>query len=432
MQVKYIYSACLEINCGGFRILTDPWFTDGIYDGSWYQYPKIDPFDYITEKPNLIYISHIHPDHYDPTFLKKLYKKFGQVKTIIPDLKYNSLRKKGALDGIDLIPIRSYSNEAVDFFIEENDTGSISDIDSALFVHEKSTGHTLLNLNDCIFNLAQNETLKEIIKSFTKKLDILTLGYTGAGPYPQTFYDHTTEIDVLKKEAKKKKLSFFNRYLEYVNYFDARHNIPFAGEYILGGKLGVLNDYRGVADAIEIKGIDSKAIIFHSGGMIDLTSNLKEGIRFEKHDKNLMEDYIQSISKNKMDYEHLDLNIHDLNLKNMLAIAAKAAAIKSEIDGNYDFIFTILDSFGEIYTRLHLRTADSTVALINQSELSSFKAFSEIRLDFRYFVGLLSGQFHWNNAIVGSQLYTNRHPKNDFRREVQSYLYYLTSRNLKK
>ena len=50
MKVKYIYSACLEIECGGFRILTDPWFTDGAYDGSWFQYPKIDPFKHIQKK----------------------------------------------------------------------------------------------------------------------------------------------------------------------------------------------------------------------------------------------------------------------------------------------------------------------------------------------------------------------------------------------
>ena len=50
MKVKYIYSACLEIECGGFRILTRCWFTEGAYDGAWFQYPKIDPFEHIQEK----------------------------------------------------------------------------------------------------------------------------------------------------------------------------------------------------------------------------------------------------------------------------------------------------------------------------------------------------------------------------------------------
>ena len=86
MKVKYIYSACIEVECNGFRILTDPWFTDGAYDGTWYQYPKINPFDFIS-KPDLIYISHIHPDHYDAIFLKKLIAKYGEIPILIPDLK---------------------------------------------------------------------------------------------------------------------------------------------------------------------------------------------------------------------------------------------------------------------------------------------------------------------------------------------------------
>ena len=127
MKVKYIYSACLEIECGEFRILTDPWFTDGAYDGSWFQYPKIDPFKHIQKKPDIIYISHIHPDHYDPTFLHQIQNRFGPIEIIIPDLKINSLQKKGSVDGLNLTPVRHYENNDVELFIEENDTGSISE-----------------------------------------------------------------------------------------------------------------------------------------------------------------------------------------------------------------------------------------------------------------------------------------------------------------
>ena len=46
MIVKYIYSACIQIETKDVRILCDPWFSEGIYDGSWYHFPKIsDPFN---------------------------------------------------------------------------------------------------------------------------------------------------------------------------------------------------------------------------------------------------------------------------------------------------------------------------------------------------------------------------------------------------
>jgi len=41
IKVTYYYSACVAITTPDVSILCDPWFTDGIYDGAWYQYPKI-------------------------------------------------------------------------------------------------------------------------------------------------------------------------------------------------------------------------------------------------------------------------------------------------------------------------------------------------------------------------------------------------------
>ena len=41
IYVKYIYSSCIITKTPDISILHDPWFTEGIYDGSWYQFPKI-------------------------------------------------------------------------------------------------------------------------------------------------------------------------------------------------------------------------------------------------------------------------------------------------------------------------------------------------------------------------------------------------------
>ena len=220
MKVKYIYSACLEINCSGFKILTDPWFTNGIYDGSWFKFPEIDPFDYI-EKPDLIYISHIHPDHYDPIFLKKLMEKFGEIPIFIPDLKKNYLLFKGKFDGFNLQPKRYFKNSKVELFIEEQLTGSFSDIDSAILVKDLKTNHVILNTNDCIINEKHFKKLKKIINSITDKLDVLALGYTGAGAYPQTYFNQEDELKILKKEADIKKNEFFRRYKVFTDNFPA-------------------------------------------------------------------------------------------------------------------------------------------------------------------------------------------------------------------
>ncbi len=43
MRVRYIYSASVVVETPDVRTLSDPWFTPGAYDGSWYQYPAALP-----------------------------------------------------------------------------------------------------------------------------------------------------------------------------------------------------------------------------------------------------------------------------------------------------------------------------------------------------------------------------------------------------
>ena len=50
---------------------------------------------------------------------------------------------------------------------------------------------------------------------------------------------------------------------------------------------------------------------------------------------------------------------------------------------------------------------------------------SEIIIDERYFFGLMTLVYHWNNAEVGSQFMTRRTP-NDFNRKAQGFLNFFT------
>src|SRR5262249_17485110 len=81
--VKYIYSACIVTATPDLRIVHDPWFTEGVYDGSWFHFPAVrDPIESIGNV-DLVYVSHIHPDHYDPRFLRKYFSTFGEKRIII-------------------------------------------------------------------------------------------------------------------------------------------------------------------------------------------------------------------------------------------------------------------------------------------------------------------------------------------------------------
>ena len=71
MKLTHLQSSTEIIEIAGTRILTDPWLVDGEYYGSWYHYPPL-PMAVADIDFDLIYISHIHPDHLSRKTLERL------------------------------------------------------------------------------------------------------------------------------------------------------------------------------------------------------------------------------------------------------------------------------------------------------------------------------------------------------------------------
>jgi len=422
IKVKYIYSACVVISTVDIKILCDPWFTDGIYDGSWFQYPKIkDPINNIGDV-DAIYVSHIHPDHYDSQFLKQYFQRFGNKKIFIADHRPNHLARKMRADGIvPTILGEEFLIGNTTIRIIPHITGSVSDIDSALIVNYNSVEklHCVLNANDIIFDQA----MRERIKNVAGDVDILLCGYTGAGPYPQTYFD-IDDVELIK-EAEKKKFSFFERYRLLVNCIDAKVNIPFAGKYVLGGNLCHLNQYRGVADPVEVLSFDKNAIILaDNGGEIDTASLVPTKVRYERYEIEDVLKRIKDVSGLKMDYERLisKEEIHQLPLKRLFIAAAIKAISKSECEEDYFFCINLPSSqYAVVNANRNAKNAISIIDYGNQLP----EPRSEIIIDPRYLFGLFSNVYHWNNAEIGSQYLTRRIP-NSLNRKAQAFLNYLT------
>mgnify|MGYP001574238647 FL=1 len=159
IKVKYYYSACVGITTPDVSILCDPWFTDGIYDGSWYQFPKFDnPLDKVG-KYDLIYISHIHPDHYDPIFLRKYLEKYPDTKIVARE---TFLKRAILSEGFKLYN-EEYKFNETEFEIFFNDTESTSDIDTALVV--KWRDESIVNMNDNAYNEEQISEIKKFLST---------------------------------------------------------------------------------------------------------------------------------------------------------------------------------------------------------------------------------------------------------------------------
>jgi UDP-MurNAc hydroxylase len=422
ITVKYIYSACVKTSTPNATILHDPWFSEGIYDGSWYHFPKVsDPLKSVGDC-DLIYISHIHPDHYDSNFLKSYFSKYGKKKVMIANHTPNHLYGKMKADGIEAtILIEPLVIENTVIQIIPHKTGSISDIDSAIIVKfrdSKKRTHCIVNANDIIFD----DAMKVLLKQCAGDIDILLCGYTGAGPYPQTYFDlNDPSISI---EAEKKKKAFFDRYKDLIVTMQAKKNIPFAGKYILGGKLSPLNSVRGVADPVEVLDLDQSAIVLDdNGGEINTLNLQPTATRTKPYSKDLLDKRLGEIKNVQMDYERLiDMSeMHQLPLKRLLVSASRNAIAKSECD--HDYFFCISLSSNEYVVINANKNTASGIKIADKESLPSPR--SEIYIDPRYLFGLLTNVYHWNNAEVGSQYNTRRYP-NVLDRKAQSFLNYLT------
>ncbi len=437
-KVFYKYSACIKVCTSDVSILFDPWFGDNAYDGTWTQYPKYENIFELVGEFDYIYISHIHPDHYCKDTLKSLFDKYGEKKILIADWGKNHtnyLERKLASDGFqDLLEIsnkKRLGNTLLD--IIPNKTGSKSDIDSAIVVSSKVTKHALLNINDCIYNKFLFKKIIKLKEELDVDFNLFCLGYTGAGPYPQTYYSPKLEKEILIQKSEEKKLSFFNRYKKAISEIPSKKRLPFAGKYLLQGNFSKLNKFRGVADALEIKEFDKDAIIIDDNGenFFDI-----EKMACSKERKKLYKIPDQLYPEKEYFWrEVIKFDPSKSLLKRLLIKSIFNAHNKSECEINCFFsiyVYDTPDELEEIWNVLKPQEIYEPLITFNCNKNEEplkicHKSIihSHIFLEKKALFAVLTGITHWNNYEFGSVFQVRRVP-DLHNQEMQNYLNFLS------
>ena len=153
-----------------------------------------------------------------------------------------------------------------------------------------------------------------------------------------------------------------------------------------------------------------------------MTNNKVINERKSLYDKKDLLKRYNEISNIKYDYEkEIFIDSSKINFERLLKGAAKNAGKKNEIEGNYNYIFSVLEKNKSIYKRFHLKTEDSTIKEIYINEKLELKQYTEIFIDYRVLYGLLTSVYHWNNVEGGSHFKTKRVPI-DFNPAALDYL----------
>ena len=384
----------------GTRILTDPWLDDGVFEGSWCHYPPLKTKHSDLQDVDGIYLSHIHPDHYDARFFN--YPKNTPI--FILKSKYNflknNLKKSGYENIVELDTGVPYEFQEINLTIfepfvsnpfHESNLGNL--IDSALIIKDID-GSTAFNANDNTPDLKACNFLKKKFGEF----DLAMINYNAAGPYPSCFRNLSDEekLDAHNNVIKRN----IDHMVECCNILNPKKILPFAGAYVIGGKEYKKNEYLGTTTwdycAKEIKRLSKHdTLLLQEGDTYDLIK-MESNRPYCPININSQKEYISNVLK-KLTYPYeKDSYIKTKELDNKIEEALKALKsrclkynikVKSKIK-----IFTEKNSW-----------------LINQGD-TSFGVDIDFYLDERLLLRILDRKSHWNNAEIGCHIEIDRKP----------------------
>ena len=224
MQATSLGHAGILIRCRQATIVCDPWFVPAFL-GSWFPFPRNDQLDAdlmaAVCSPDYLYISHLHGDHFDETFLRERMSKSARV--LLPDFPTDELRRRLTRLGFsDFVTTRDGEELSLgdDLVVAIHVESSISDGpggDSALVV--KNGESVLVNQNDC-------RTHDPQALAGHGRVDQHWLQFSGAIWYPMV-YD--MPIDQQREQSRAKVESQFTRAEHYVKAIGATTVVPSAG-----------------------------------------------------------------------------------------------------------------------------------------------------------------------------------------------------------
>jgi UDP-MurNAc hydroxylase len=400
MEFKFIGNAGgIFKGSNGTQILCDPWIIDGVFEGSWYHYPPLKTKLTDIQKIDAIYVSHIHPDHYD----ERNFSFSKNIPIIILNEGPNFLRKKLANSGYNnFIEIKNDQTICFKEFkitlykpftkhiFEESLIGNL--IDSAIVLENDDV--TAINFNDN----TPDENACSFLKKKFNNIDLAMLSYNAAGPYPSCFDNLSDQEKIIENKRILKRN--FDHLCNIIPILQPKSALPFAGSYIIGGKNYFKNEYLGTTTWDECADylnknlkFDSKVFCLRENQTYDI-KNQKQLEKYEKIDINEMKKYIQSLKDRKYDYEFDDMP-EIFKLKNEVNMAAIKLIERVKR-------FNI-----ELKTNVYIKIGKENIKIVDSIETDRHLYCD---LDLRLLRRILHKKANWNNAEIGTHINFKRVP----------------------
>ncbi|WP_018353526.1 Rieske 2Fe-2S domain-containing protein [Longispora albida] len=226
------------IETGAGSILCDPWVNPA-YFGSWFPFPDNEPLDWDRlGKPDYLFVSHLHRDHFDAAFLRDRISKKATV--LLPEYPTSQLEDELRELGFTSF-LRTVSDE-----VHELDGGLKIMIQALTSPTDGPIGDSSIWVEyDGVRLLNQNDARPTDLSRFAElgHVHAHLLQFSGAIWYPMVY-----ELPHAAKTAfgKQKRERQFDRTVRYIDDLKASYVFPIAGPpCFLDDKLWQFNDIHG-------------------------------------------------------------------------------------------------------------------------------------------------------------------------------------------
>ncbi len=218
MKFTILSHAGLNAAHDGVSVVVDPWLAGSCYWRSWWNFPEPDPAVIEGLKPDFIYLTHLHWDHFHGPSLRRFDRG---TPILVPKLL--TRRMVDDLEWLGFTDVREIPHGGAvklgpDFTLHSFQFGPGADSAVVLV----GGGTTLLNVNDCkFFGLP----LRALLKRFPRP-DFVFRSHSSASAIPYCIEDYEKNFPALRTQA-----DYEEEFARFAIYCGARHAVPFASNH---------------------------------------------------------------------------------------------------------------------------------------------------------------------------------------------------------
>lgn len=239
MRITSTGHAGAFIETAAGSILCDPWRSPA-YFASWFVFPDNSAIDFAALKPDYLYVSHLHRDHFDPRVLGELVSKSARV--LLPDYPIDDLRSM-----LEALGFRHFVETTSGEPLEVDGLRLL--ITTAVSPADGPLGDSTLSVDDHeVRVLNQNDARPRDLESITAfgPYDGHLLQYSGAIWWPVVY-----DLPEVARSAfgERKRINGMARAHKFIETIGARFVFPNSGPAaFLDPELFSLNDLDNSAD----------------------------------------------------------------------------------------------------------------------------------------------------------------------------------------